>query len=182
FGMPAENAAMERKVHPKGWTYENIANMRAELKRLGLAIDWTREFATCEPSYYGKQQKWFLDLLKHDLVYRRESQVNWDPVDMTVLANEQVIDGRGWRSGALVEKKKLTQWFMRITRFADDLLTGLETLDRWPEKVRLMQANWIGKSLGLKMRFPFAGTAPLGDSIEVYTTRPDTLFGAAFIA
>ncbi len=182
FGMPAENAAMERKVHPKGWTYDNIANMRSELKRLGLAIDWTREFATCEPAYYGKQQKWFLDLLKHDLVYRRESQVNWDPVDMTVLANEQVIDGRGWRSGALVEKKKLTQWFMRITRFAEDLLTGLETLERWPEKVRLMQANWIGKSLGLKMTFPFAGESPLGDGVEVYTTRPDTLFGAAFLA
>ncbi len=182
FGMPAENAAMERKIHPKGWTYDNIANMRAELKRLGLAIDWTREFATCEPAYYGQQQKWFLDLLKHDLVYRRESQVNWDPVDMTVLANEQVIDGRGWRSGAIVEKKKLTQWFMRITRFADDLLTGLETLERWPEKVRLMQANWIGKSLGLKMRFPFAGEAPLDDGVEVYTTRPDTLFGASFIA
>jgi leucyl-tRNA synthetase len=185
FGMPAENAAMERKVHPKGWTYDNIANMRAELKRLGLAIDWTREFATCEPAYYGKQQKWFLDLLKHDLVYRRESQVNWDPVDMTVLANEQVIDGRGWRSGALVEKKKLTQWFMRITRFADDLLTGLETLDRWPDKVRLMQANWIGKSLGLKMTWRFASQvtyAEFTDGIDVYTTRPDTLFGASFIA
>jgi len=186
FGMPAENAAMERKVHPKGWTYDNIANMRAELKRLGLAIDWTREFATCEPAYYGKQQKWFLDLLKHDLVYRRESQVNWDPVDMTVLANEQVIDGRGWRSGAPVEKKKLTQWFMRITQFADDLLAGLETLERWPDKVRLMQANWIGKSLGLKMTFPFsnpiAGEDSLGDGVEVYTTRPDTLFGASFIA
>ncbi len=183
FGMPAENAAMERKVHPKGWTYDNIANMRSELKRLGLAIDWTREFATCDPAYYGKQQKWFLDLLKHDLVYRRESQVNWDPVDMTVLANEQVIDGRGWRSGALVEKKKLTQWFMRITRFADDLLSGLETLERWPDKVRLMQANWIGKSLGLKMNWAFAGTAPEGfNGVEVYTTRPDTLFGASFIA
>ncbi len=182
FGMPAENAAMERKVHPKGWTYDNIANMRSELKRLGLAIDWTREFATCDPVYYGKQQKWFLDLLKHDLVYRRESQVNWDPVDMTVLANEQVIDGRGWRSGAVVEKKKLTQWFMRITRFAEDLLTGLEGLERWPEKVRLMQANWIGKSLGLKMRFPIDGSSPLGDAVEVYTTRPDTLFGASFIA
>ncbi|HEX7799513.1 MAG TPA: class I tRNA ligase family protein, partial [Asticcacaulis sp.] len=184
FGMPAENAAMERRIHPKGWTYANIANMRGELQRLGLSIDWTREFATCDPAYYGQQQKWFLDLLKHDLVYRRESQVNWDPVDMTVLANEQVIDGRGWRSGAVVEKKKLTQWFMRITRFADDLLDGLTTLERWPDKVRAMQVNWIGKSRGLKMRWAFDGAAPEGfaDGIEVYTTRPDTLFGAAFIA
>ncbi|HVZ28767.1 MAG TPA: leucine--tRNA ligase [Asticcacaulis sp.] len=184
FGMPAENAAMERKIHPKGWTYDNIAAMRAELKRLGLSIDWTREFATCDPAYYGKQQKWFLDLLKNDLVYRRESQVNWDPVDMTVLANEQVIEGRGWRSGAVVEKKKLTQWFMRITRFADDLIEGLTTLERWPDKVRLMQANWIGKSRGLRMKFPFADEAPVGFNagVDVYTTRPDTLFGAAFLA
>ncbi len=184
FGMPAENAAMERKIHPKGWTYENIANMRSELKRLGLSIDWTREFATCDPAYYGKQQKWFTDLLKNDLVYRRESQVNWDPVDMTVLANEQVIDGKGWRSGAPVEKKKLTQWFMRITRFAEDLIAGLDTLDRWPDKVRLMQSNWIGKSRGLQMTFPFAEDAPVGfnTGIEVYTTRPDTLFGASFLA
>ncbi|ESQ90558.1 leucyl-tRNA synthetase [Asticcacaulis sp. AC460] len=179
FGMPAENAAMERNVHPKGWTYDNIANMRSELKRLGLSIDWTREFATCAPEYYGQQQSWFLNLLKNDLVYRRESQVNWDPVDMTVLANEQVIEGRGWRSGALVEKKKLTQWFMRITRFADDLLEGLSTLERWPDKVRTMQANWIGKSRGLQMRFPIHKSE---DSVEIYTTRPDTLFGAAFIA
>ncbi len=184
FGMPAENAAMERKIHPKGWTYDNIAAMRAELKRLGLSIDWTREFATCDPAYYGKQQKWFLDLLKNDLVYRRESQVNWDPVDMTVLANEQVIEGRGWRSGAVVEKKKLTQWFMRITRFADDLIEGLTTLERWPDKVRLMQANWIGKSRGLRMKFPFADEAPVGFNagVDVSTTRPDTLFGAAFLA
>jgi leucyl-tRNA synthetase len=179
FGMPAENAAMERNVHPKGWTYDNIANMRSELKRLGLSIDWTREFATCAPEYYGQQQSWFLNLLKNDLVYRRESQVNWDPVDMTVLANEQVIEGRGWRSGALVEKKKLTQWFMRITRFADDLLEGLSTLERWPDKVRTMQANWIGKSRGLQMRFPIHNS---DQSVEIYTTRPDTLFGAAFIA
>ncbi|ESQ75870.1 leucine--tRNA ligase [Asticcacaulis sp. AC402] len=179
FGMPAENAAMERNVHPKGWTYDNIANMRSELKRLGLSIDWTREFATCAPEYYGQQQRWFIDLLKNDLVYRRESQVNWDPVDMTVLANEQVIEGRGWRSGALVEKKKLTQWFMRITRFADDLLEGLSTLERWPDKVRTMQANWIGKSRGLQMRFPIHKS---DESVEIYTTRPDTLFGAAFIA
>jgi leucyl-tRNA synthetase len=179
FGMPAENAAMERKIHPKGWTYDNIANMRGELKRLGLSIDWSREFATCDPDYYGQQQKWFNALLKNDLVYRRESQVNWDPVDMTVLANEQVIDGKGWRSGAVVEKKKLTQWFMRITRFADDLIEGLTELERWPEKVRLMQSNWIGKSRGLKMTFPFADS---DGGVEVYTTRPDTLFGASFIA
>ena len=179
FGMPAENAAMERKIHPKGWTYDNIASMRAELKRLGLSIDWTREFATCDPEYYGQQQKWFNALLKNDLVYRRESLVNWDPVDNTVLANEQVIEGRGWRSGAVVEKKKLTQWFMRITRFADDLISGLDTLDRWPDKVRTMQANWIGKSRGLKMTFPFAER---DGGVEVYTTRPDTLFGASFVA
>ncbi|MGN6366075.1 leucine--tRNA ligase [Asticcacaulis taihuensis] len=179
FGMPAENAAMERKIHPRGWTYDNIANMRGELKRLGLSIDWSREFATCDPAYYGQQQKWFNTLLKNDLVYRRESQVNWDPVDMTVLANEQVIDGKGWRSGAVVEKKKLTQWFMRITRFADDLIEGLTELERWPEKVRLMQSNWIGKSRGLKMTFPFADK---DGGVEVYTTRPDTLFGASFIA
>ncbi len=184
FGMPAENAAMERKIHPKGWTYDNIAAMRAELKRLGLSIDWSREFATCDPAYYGKQQKWFLDFLKNDLVYRRESLVNWDPVDHTVLANEQVIDGKGWRSGAVVEKKKLTQWFMRITRFAEDLIQGLDTLDRWPDKVRLMQANWIGKSRGLRFKFPFEGDAPAGfsEGLEVYTTRPDTLFGAGFVA
>jgi leucyl-tRNA synthetase len=179
FGMPAENAAMERKIHPKGWTYDNIASMRAELKRLGLSIDWTREFATCDPEYYGQQQKWFNALLKNDLVYRRESLVNWDPVDNTVLANEQVIEGRGWRSGAVVEKKKLTQWFMRITRFADDLISGLDTLDRWPDKVRTMQANWIGKSRGLKMTFPFADK---DGGVDVYTTRPDTLFGASFVA
>ena len=182
FGMPAENAAMERKIHPKGWTYDNIANMRGELKRLGLSIDWTREFATCDPAYYGQQQKWFNTLLKNDLVYRRESQVNWDPVDMTVLANEQVIEGRGWRSGAIVEKKKLTQWFMRITRFADDLIEGLTELDRWPDKVRLMQSNWIGKSRGLKMTWPLASEIDGFTGVDVYTTRPDTLFGASFVA
>ncbi len=183
FGMPAENAAMERGVHPKAWTYENIANMREELKRLGLSIDWSREFATCDPAYYGRQQRWFLDLLKTGLVYRKESLVNWDPVDMTVLANEQVIDGRGWRSDAIVEKRKLTQWFLRITDYADALLEGLKTLDRWPEKVRLMQENWIGKSRGARFSFDFAGTAPEGfeNGLEVYTTRPDTLFGASFV-
>ena len=183
FGMPAENAAMESGVHPRIATYNQIANMKAQLKTLGLSVDWSREFATCDPEYYGKQQAWFLRLYKSGLVYRREAEVNWDPVDMTVLANEQVIDGRGWRSGAVVEKRKLTQWFLRITQYADDLIEGLKTLDRWPDKVRLMQENWIGKSRGLRLTFPFAGPAPAGmDGLEVYTTRPDTLFGASFLA
>ena len=157
FGMPAENAAMERGVHPKGWTYDNIAAMREQLKALGLSIDWSREFATCDPDYYGRQQAWFLKLYERGLVYRKEAAVNWDPVDMTVLANEQVIDGRGWRSGALVEKKKLTQWFLRITDYADALIDGLKTLEgRWPDKVRLMQENWIGKSQGAKIWWPIA--------------------------
>ncbi|MGZ8363805.1 MAG: leucine--tRNA ligase, partial [Caulobacteraceae bacterium] len=184
FGMPAENAAMERGVHPKGWTYANIAAMREQLKLLGLSLDWSREFATCDPEYYGQQQRWFIELWRRGLVYRKEGVVNWDPVDHTVLANEQVIDGRGWRSGAPVEKRKLTQWFLRITDYADDLLEGLKTLERWPDQVRLMQENWIGKSRGLKLTFPFAGQAPegLGEGLEVYTTRPDTLFGASFVA
>lgn len=183
FGMPAENAAMERGVHPKGWTYDNIAAMREQLKALGLSVDWSREFATCDPEYYGQQQAWFLRLLKRGLVYRKEASVNWDPVDMTVLANEQVIDGKGWRSGATVEKRKLTQWFLRITDYADALIDGLKTLDRWPEKVRIMQENWIGRSKGLRFTFKFDGDAPQGhaDGLEVYTTRPDTLFGASFV-
>ena len=179
FGMPAENAAMEKGVHPGGWTRDNIANMKAQLKRLGFALDWSREVATCEPDYYGHEQALFLDLYAAGLVYRKESAVNWDPVDMTVLANEQVIDGRGWRSGALVEKRKLNQWFLGITQFADDLLAGLGKLENWPEKVRLMQENWIGKSQGLKCTFRFVDSK---DGIEVYTTRPDTLFGASFVA
>ncbi len=184
FGLPAENAAMERGVSPKDWTYQNIATMRDELKRLGLSIDWTREFATCDPEYYGQQQAWFLELWRRGLVYRREALVNWDPVDMTVLANEQVIDGRGWRSGAEVEKRKLSQWFLRITDYADALLEGLTELERWPDKVRLMQENWIGRSSGLRLRFAFGTDAPAGfeDGLEVYTTRPDTLFGASFLA
>src|SRR6201996_5900138 len=184
FGMPAENAAMERGVHPKAWTYQNIDNMRAQLKLLGLSIDWEREFATCDPAYYGRQQRWFLDLMKRGLVYRKEGVVNWDPVDHTVLANEQVIDGMGWRSGAPVEKRKLTQWFLRITDYAEDLLDSLKTLDRWPDKVRRMQENWIGKSRGLRLRWRFAGETPEGyeDGVEVYTTRPDTLYGASFLA
>ena len=179
FGMPAENAAMEKGVHPGGWTRENIANMKAQLKRLGFALDWSREIATCEPDYYGHEQALFLDLYAHGLVYRKESAVNWDPVDMTVLANEQVIDGRGWRSGALVERRKLSQWFLKITDFAEELLEGLSHLDTWPEKVRVMQENWIGKSQG--MQFGFEG-ANFEGAIEVYSTRPDTLFGASFVA
>ena len=181
FGSPAENAAMERGVHPKTWTYENIATMRGQLKLLGLSIDWSREFATCDPAYYGRQQALFLDLYRRGLVYRKEGAVNWDPVDHTVLSNEQVIDGRGWRSGAMVEKRKLTQWFARITDYADALLDGLATLEHWPDKVRLMQENWIGRSKGLRMSFAFADPAR-GAGLEVYTTRPDTLFGASFVA
>jgi leucyl-tRNA synthetase len=162
FGMPAENAAMEKGVHPGGWTRENIANMKAQLKRLGFALDWSRELATCDPEYYGHEQALFLDLYAAGLVYRKESAVNWDPVDMTVLANEQVIDGRGWRSGALVEKRKLSQWFLKITDFADELLEGLGASTSWPEKVRLMQENWIGKSQGLRCTFRFAAGSAEG--------------------
>ena len=179
FGMPAENAAMERKVHPADWTYDNIANMRGQLKQVGLAIDWDREFATCDPDYYGQEQRIFLEFFKAGLVSRKESWVNWDPVDNTVLANEQVIDGCGWRSGAPVERRKLSQYFLKITDFAEDLLDGLKTLDRWPAKVRLMQENWIGRSEGL--RFDFALTDS-SEKLTVYTTRPDTLFGASFCA
>jgi len=183
FGMPAENAAMEKKVHPGAWTRQNIAAMREQLQRIGFALDWSRELATCEPDYYGHEQALFLDLMEAGLVFRKESEVNWDPVDMTVLANEQVIDGKGWRSGAPVERKKLSQWFLKITDFAEELLDGLDTLDQWPDKVRLMQENWIGKSRGLQFCFRLAGTAPGGAcDIEVFTTRPDTIFGASFVA
>ena len=178
FGMPAENAAMEKGVHPGGWTRDNIATMKAQLKRLGFALDWSRELATCEPDYYGHEQALLLDFFKAGLVYRKESSVNWDPVDMTVLANEQVIDGRGWRSGAVVEKRKLSQWFLKITAFADELLAGLGDLSQWPDKVRLMQENWIGKSQGLTFRWALSN----GESVEVFTTRPDTIFGASFVA
>ena len=182
FGMPAENAAMEKKVHPGKWTYENIANMKAQLKKLGFALDWSRELATCHPDYYGQEQALFLDMMEAGLVYRKESAVNWDPVDMTVLANEQVIDGKGWRSGAPVEKRKLSQWFLKITQFADDLLKGLKTLDQWPEKVRLMQENWIGKSVGLQFRFKLDQAVDGISDLEVFSTRPDTIFGASFAA
>jgi leucyl-tRNA synthetase len=182
FGMPAENAAMERKVHPGEWTRHNIDVMRGQLKRIGFALDWSREFATCDPDYYGQEQALFLDLFDAGLVYRKESEVNWDPVDMTVLANEQVIDGCGWRSGAPVERRKLAQWFLKITEFAEDLLDGLKGLDNWPEKVRLMQENWIGKSKGLDFKFRLAEPVGSIDEVEVFTTRPDTIFGASFVA
>ncbi|NBE07167.1 leucine--tRNA ligase [Paragemmobacter ruber] len=182
FGMPAENAAMERGGHPKDWTYSNIADMRAQMKPLGLSIDWSREFATCDPEYYGQQQAMFIDMMEAGLIYRKNAVVNWDPVDMTVLANEQVIDGKGWRSGAAVERRELTQWFFKISDYSEELLTALDGLTDWPEKVRLMQANWIGKSRGLQFGFETVG-APAGfDRLEVYTTRPDTLMGASFAA
>jgi leucyl-tRNA synthetase len=208
FGLPAENAAIQNKVHPADWTHKNIATMRDQLKTIGLAYDWSREIATCDSSYYRHEQKFFLDMLKAGLAYRKESWVNWDPVDNTVLANEQVIDGRGWRSGAVVERRKLSQWFLKITHFAEDLLKGLETLTEWPDKVRLMQEKWIGKSTGATIRFPLSASGPQEDGglsqgseatrgggataeqergkrsphIEVYTTRPDTIFGMSFLA
>jgi leucyl-tRNA synthetase len=184
FGMPAENAAMQNKTHPREWTYANIAAMKTQLKSMGLSLDWSREIATCDPSYYVHQQHMFIDMLKQGLAYRRTAKVNWDPVDQTVLANEQVIDGRGWRSGALVEQQERMQWAFKITDYADDLLEALGTLDKWPEKVRLMQANWIGKSEGLNIRWALdAASAPKGfKELEIYTTRPDTLFGASFMA
>jgi leucyl-tRNA synthetase len=184
FGMPAENAAMERKVHPKAWTYQNIAAMKAQLKSMGLSLDWSREIATCDPAYYKHQQAMFLDFLGAGLVERRQSKVNWDPVDQTVLANEQVIDGLGWRSGAFVEQRELTQWFFKIRDYSQSLLDALDALDRWPEKVRLMQRNWIGRSEGLLVRFALdPATTPDGESeLQVFTTRPDTLFGAKFMA
>jgi leucyl-tRNA synthetase len=184
FGMPAENAAIDRKVHPKEWTYANIAAMKKQLQSMGLSLDWAREVATCDPSYYKHQQKMFLDFLKSGLVERKQSKVNWDPVDNTVLANEQVIDGRGWRSGALVEQRELTQWFFKISDYSEELLEALDTLDRWPDKVRLMQKNWIGKSEGLLVRFMLdSATTPNKETeLEIFTTRPDTLFGAKFMA
>ncbi len=182
FGMPAENAAMERGGHPRDWTEGNIAEMKAQMKPLGLSIDWSRELATCRPEYYGQQQAMFIDMMEKGLVYRKAAVVNWDPVDMTVLANEQVIDGRGWRSNALVERRELTQWFFKISDYSGELLAALDGLKDWPEKVRLMQANWIGQSKGLQFAFDTVG-APVGfDKLEVYTTRPDTLLGASFAA
>ncbi|WP_288192832.1 leucine--tRNA ligase [uncultured Phyllobacterium sp.] len=184
FGMPAENAAMQNKVHPKEWTYQNIATMRSQLKSMGLSLDWSREFATCDVEYYHRQQMLFLDFVEKGLVTRKSSKVNWDPEDMTVLANEQVIDGRGWRSGALVEQRELTQWFFKITDFNEELLSALDGLDQWPDKVRLMQRNWIGKSEGMLIRWALDTQSQIGGEteVEVYTTRPDTLFGASFLA
>jgi leucyl-tRNA synthetase len=184
FGMPAENAAMANKIHPKIWTYQNIAAMKAQLQSMGLSLDWRREVATCDPAYYKHQQRMFLDFWRAGLVERRKSKVNWDPVDQTVLANEQVIEGRGWRSGALVEQRELTQWFFKITAYAQDLLDSIDRLERWPEKVRIMQRNWIGRSEGLLVRFALdPATTPGGASeLDVFTTRPDTLFGAKFLA
>jgi leucyl-tRNA synthetase len=195
FGMPAENAAMERNVHPGEWTYQNIAAMKAQFAKLGLSLDWSREFATCDPDYYGEQQRLFLKFMEKGLVYQKKAKVNWDPVDNTVLANEQVVDGKGWRSGAVVEQRELVQWFFRITDYAEDLLTEVQKLERWPEKVRTMQANWIGRSEGLQMRFEWADTNDeilrqhvadidkvMSEGVEIFTTRPDTLYGASFIA
>ena len=184
FGLPAENAAIERKVAPKAWTYDNIATMKKQLQSIGLSLDWSREFATCDPVYYKHQQKLFLDFLKAGLAEREKRKVNWDPVDMTVLANEQVIDGRGWRSGAVVEQKEMSQWVFKITKYSQELLDALDGLDRWPDKVRLMQRNWIGRSEGLLIRFALdAATTPAGETeLRIFTTRPDTLFGAKFMA
>jgi len=184
FGLPAENAAMERNVAPKAWTYENIATMKKQLQAMGLSLDWSREFATCDPSYYKHQQKMFLDFLRVGLAEREKRKVNWDPVDMTVLANEQVIDGRGWRSGAVVEQREMSQWVFKITKYSQELLDALDALDRWPDKVRLMQRNWIGRSEGLLIRFALEPkTVPSGESeLNIFTTRHDTLFGAKFMA
>lgn len=184
FGLPAENAAIERKVAPKAWTYDNIAAMKKQLRSIGLSLDWSREIATCDPSYYKHQQKMFLDFLREGLAEREKRKVNWDPVDMTVLANEQVIDGRGWRSGAVVEQREMNQWVFKITKYSQELLSALDGLDRWPDKVRLMQRNWIGRSEGLLVRFALdAATTPAGESeLRIFTTRPDTLFGAKFMA
>ncbi len=181
FGMPAENAAKQNNLNPKKWTEENILNMKTQLKKLGLSIDWDREISTCSPEYYKHQQKIFLELFDKNLVYRKESYVNWDPVDQTVLANEQVIDGKGWRSGAIVQRKKLNQWFFKISKFSNELLDGLDQLKNWPDKVKIMQKNWIGKSYGCEIDFKIEGSENI-KSIKCYTTRPDTLFGFSFLA
>ena len=184
FGMPAENAAIDRGIHPKSWTYDNIATMKRQLQSMGLALDWSREIATCDPSYYMHEQAMFIDFMKAGLVERKVSMVNWDPVDHTVLANEQVIDGRGWRSGALVEKRELAQWFLKITAYSEELLSALDGLAKWPEKVRLMQKNWIGRSEGMRFSFALEDESGklLDERLTVYTTRHDTIFGASFCA
>ena len=181
FGMPAENAAMASGGHPKDWTHQNIADMKAQMQPLGLSIDWTREFATCDPEYYGQQQALFIDFLEKGLIYRKKAVVNWDPIDMTVLANEQVIDGKGWRSGAEVERRELVQWFFKISDYSEELLTAIDSLDNWPAKVKLMQSNWIGKSRGLQFSFSIVDGPAGHNRVEVYTTRPDTLMGASFV-
>ena len=181
FGLPAENAAMTEKKHPQSWTYQNIETMKNQLLQMGLSLDWEREIATCHPEYYKHEQKFFIDMFKAGLAYKKEAEVNWDPIDKTVLANEQVIDGKGWRSGAIVEKKKLSQWFLKISKYSDELLKGLDSLTNWPNKVKIMQSNWIGKSTGAEINFKVSDTKN-GDSITVFTTRPDTIFGATFIA
>src|SRR5271156_1319708 len=184
FGLPAEQAAIQNNRHPAEWTRANIASMREQLRAMGLSYDWTRELATCEPAYYKHEQKMFLDFLARGLAYRRESWVNWDPAHHTVLANEQVIDGRGWRSGVPVERRLLPQWFLKITHYAEDLLESLAGLERWPDRVRLMQERWIGRSEGLRVWFELEGRESDAENgrIEVFTTRPDTLFGASFCA
>ena len=181
FGMPAENAARQNNLNPKAWTEKNISVMKNQLKKLGLSIDWDKEISTCSPEYYKHQQEFFLELYDKGLVYRKENYVNWDPVDKTVLANEQVINGKGWRSGAIVERKKLNQWFFNITKFSNELLQNLDTLDQWPNKVKTMQKNWIGKSYGCEIDFKIEGSENI-KSIKCYTTRPDTLFGFSFLA
>ena len=181
FGMPAENAAKQNKLDPKTWTNQNISTMKSQLKKLGLSIDWDREISTCSSDYYKHQQKFFLDLYDKGLVYRKENYVNWDPVDQTVLANEQVIDGKGWRSGAPVERKKLNQWFFNISKFSEELLSDLDTLDEWPNKVKVMQKNWIGKSLGCEINFKLVKNEKISE-IKCFSTRPDTLFGLSFLA
>ena len=181
LGMPAENAARQNNLDPKTWTEKNISVMKSQLKKLGLSIDWDREISTCSPLYYKHQQEFFLELYDKGLVYRKENYVNWDPVDETVLANEQVIDGRGWRSGAVVERKKLNQWFLNISKFSQDLLDGLDSLEEWPNKVKVMQKNWIGKSFGCEIDFDIEGNSSV-KNIKCFTTRPDTLFGFSFLA
>ena len=185
FGMPAENAAFENNIHPAEWTKKNINSMRNQLKAMGLSYDWDLEFATCDPLYIKCQQKIFIDLFKNDLAYRKEAWANWDPIEQTVLANEQVIDGKGWRSGVTVERKKLPQWFFRITKYADDLIDNLENLSNWSEQVKIMQKNWIGRSEGVRLKFEIDNKTHkdlYGHSVDVYTTRPDTIFGASFLA
>ena len=179
FGLPAENAAITEKKHPESWTYKNIETMKNQLLQMGLSLDWEREIATCHPEYYKHEQKFFIDLFNSGIAYKKEAEVNWDPVDKTVLANEQVIDGRGWRSGAIVEKKKLSQWFLKISKYSEELLNELNNLAGWPNKVKIMQSNWIGKSIGAEIEFNIKNG---GGGIKVFTTRPDTIFGATFIA